>query len=74
MAQQQTNDWLLVMISHTHHLTNFATIIGRTVIFMSRPAKTRQKAYREPVVVKRKRYQSKAQAELAKTQWEGQLI
>lgn len=62
------------MIEHTFHKSNLATIIGRTVIFMSRPAKTRQKTYREPVVVKKKRFANKVEAEIAKKQWEGELL
>lgn len=62
------------MIQHTHDKTVFAVIIRRTVQFMARPALTRQKSYREPVIVKKKRYRSKAEAEIAANHWERKLI
>jgi hypothetical protein len=62
------------MIEHTHDKAAWGVVIGRTVIFMARPEITRQKKYREPIVVDKKRYKNKAQAELAAMQWEGQLV
>lgn len=62
------------MIDHTHDKTQYASVFGRTVVFMARPKKTRQKAYREPVVVKKKRFQNKAEANIAAKQWEGLLV
>lgn len=62
------------MIEHTHDKSHFCSIVGRTVTFLARPALTRQKKYRQPIVVKKKRYQSKAEAELAAKQWGGELI
>lgn len=47
--------------------------IGRLVLLMVRPEKTRQKDYREPVIAKRKRFPTVADAKVAETQWGGQL-
>jgi len=58
----------------THDKPFYATIIGRVVIFMARPHRTRQKSYRQPIMVKKKRYANKKQAEIAAKQWEGILI
>lgn len=62
------------MIEHTHNKTHYAVQIGTLVQFMARPSLTRQKSYREPVIVKKKRYRSKIDAEVAAKQWEGKLI
>lgn len=61
-------------MNHTSQMSQFATVYGRTVVFMSRPSLTRQKKYREPIVVKKKRYPNKVEAEQAARQWEGLLI
>lgn len=52
----------------------YATVIGRLVIFMARPSLTKQKAYREPIVVDKKRYPTNKAALLAAKHWEGILI
>lgn len=62
------------MIEHTSDKSHYAIPIGRTVLFMARPERTRQKAYREPVLVKKKRFRSKLDAMTAKMQWEGKLV
>ncbi len=61
------------MTEHTHDKTHWATITGRLVVFMARPGRTKQKKYREPVMIKKKRYETKADAEIAAKQWEGIL-
>lgn len=61
-------------MGHTHDKSHYAVVIGRSVQFMARPELTRQKKYREPVIVKKKHYPNKQQAELAAMQWEGKLL
>lgn len=61
------------MIEHTHDKTFLASQYGKFVVFMERPKKTRQKDYREPVVMKTKWFKSTAHAKIAKAQWEGKL-
>lgn len=58
----------------TSQMPFYATVIGRTVIFLARGKITRQKRYREPVIVEKKRYANKAAAETAAKHWEGLLI
>lgn len=57
----------------TSQMPFYATVIGRMVIFMARPKLTRQKSYREPMIVEKKRYANKAAAEIAAKHWEGIL-
>lgn len=60
---------------HTSHLDQFATRCGRIVTFLKRPPKTRQKNYREPIVVTKKRFERVTDAEIAIRQWQdGQLV
>jgi hypothetical protein len=49
----------------------YGVMIGRLVIFLARPELTRQKKYREPIVVKKKKFRDKKSAEIAVKQWEG---
>lgn len=63
------------MIEHTYNKPQYASIFGRTVVFMARPGLTRQKKYREPIVIKKKRFANKAEAEQAAKQWtDGVLV
>lgn len=62
------------MTDHTSNLTHYATVIGSTVLFMARGKITRQKKYREPLLVNKRRFRSKADAEIAARQWMGILI
>ncbi len=57
-------------MEHTSTKQSYAVITGRKVIFMARPVKTRQKHYREPVVVKEVYFKTKAEAMEAKEIWE----
>lgn len=52
----------------------YATVIGRTVIFLARGKMTKQKHYREPVIVDKRRYANKAAAETAAKHWQGLLV
>jgi len=42
------------MLEHTHDKKFLASQYGKHVVFLERPAMTRQKAYREPIVMKTK--------------------
>lgn len=60
------------MTLHTHDKRFIASQYGRFVVFLERPIKTRQKDYREPLVVDKKWHKTAAQAKKAKQKWERQ--
>jgi hypothetical protein len=62
------------MIEHTHDKRFLASQYGKFVIFMERPQRTRQKQYREPVIMQTKWFKTTAQARVAKEQWMGKLV
>lgn len=62
------------MIEHTHHKPQYGVVVGRKLFLYVRPARTRQKQYRCPILAGIKRFRSKAEAELARKHYEGILI
>jgi hypothetical protein len=57
------------MMMHTSQCSQYAVVDGLTVRFMVRPRRTRQKGYREPVLVDTHRFRSHAEAEKAARKW-----
>lgn len=58
---------------HTHDKSMYAVRVGRSVTFMARPQPTRQKKYREPVVVEQKDFPTTGAAQVAVACWERML-
>lgn len=58
------------MIIHTSTKSKFATRIKRTVLFYARPKATKQKQYREPVLIDKKYFPTTILAKEAAMEWE----
>lgn len=64
------------MIEHTYNLDRYVRYYPHCVVqFMERPKPTKRKErYREPKVVKTKRFRSQIAAVMAANQWIGKLV